>query len=1007
MARSKSINTILNLKDNFSSKFKKTANLTKDQSRQMKKLDHHMGRFKKSASNSFTSVAKKAGVAAAAFVGAAAAASKIGEGIQFVKDYQSSLSNLQAATGATAAETATMKEQITDLYKQNMGESWNDLATAMTTAKQVTGQVGEELKQTTAMAVTYRDVFGEDVTQSVKAADTMMKNFGITSEQSFNLLSQGAQKGLNKSDELLDTANEYSVYYKTLGYSANEMFDQFAAGLETGAFNLDKVGDAVKEFGIRIKDDSKLTNEALAQLFAPDDIVEWTDALTRGGVKSSEYMELTKKVGAETATQMVKNLQKGGKSANDTFTTLQAIMGDGQNILDDLASGAIQGKDAMQMVIDKLSNIKDPIEKSTIGVALFGTQFEDMEADVIAALGSARNQFDMTKGTMDEINKIKYNDAKQAFEGIGRLVETSVLIPIADRVLPKLSEFGEWFKNQGPAIESAIDKAFTQGAKVLDGFGKAISWAKDNAGWLVPVVVGLTSAIAAQKVIGTISKLYKAWTAATKVMTVAQIALNIATKASPFGWVATIIGLVVAAGVALWQNWDVVKEKAVALWDGIKNAWSGIKDWVSNIFGGIKDYVSDSFNNMKETVMDKVKGVEDWLNSFPLGQSIVKGFKESVENAKKIFGGITQFFKSVFKGDWKGAWDGLTQISDATIGKLKDKVKAPIDAIAGFFKSIPEKAGEAFDNLKESVMNKVQVIEDWLNSFPLGQSIVKGFKESVENAKNIFGGITKFIKSVFKGDWKGAWSGITQIFDATLGKLKDKAKAPIDAVIGFFKSIPTKAGEAIDKLKSSITEKITNIKNWLSSFPFGQGLLSSVEDMYKSMKDIFGNIVTFVKSVFKGDWKSAWDSIVQAFSSTFSMIKTYAKAPLNGVIDLVNIVIDKINGFSVPLPKGAEKIIGTDKIGFDIPRIPNFGLGTPYFTGGLARINERNGGEIVNLPNGSQVIPSDKSQQLIDNSKGETKIEIHIHGNVIGDEENINRIFTAAVAKLKLAQGNM
>lgn len=122
--------------------------------------------------------------------------------------------------------------------KGTLDDPYIDRADSMTIAKQVTKQTGEELKKTTAYAVGYRDVFGEDVTQSVKAADTMMKNFGITSEQSFNLLAQGAQNGLNKSDELLDTANEYSVYFKNLGYSANEMFDIFGTGLENGAFNL-------------------------------------------------------------------------------------------------------------------------------------------------------------------------------------------------------------------------------------------------------------------------------------------------------------------------------------------------------------------------------------------------------------------------------------------------------------------------------------------------------------------------------------------------------------------------------------------------------------------------------------------------------------------------------------------------------------------------------------------------------------------------------------------------
>ncbi len=49
-------------------------------------------------------------------------------------------------------------------------------------------------------------------------------------------MAQGAQQGLNANGNLLDSANEYSVFFKSLGFSANEMFDVFGAGMENGGF---------------------------------------------------------------------------------------------------------------------------------------------------------------------------------------------------------------------------------------------------------------------------------------------------------------------------------------------------------------------------------------------------------------------------------------------------------------------------------------------------------------------------------------------------------------------------------------------------------------------------------------------------------------------------------------------------------------------------------------------------------------------------------------------------
>ncbi|MGQ7276641.1 phage tail tape measure protein [Brevibacillus thermoruber] len=671
----KTINTILNLKDRFTSKMKQVANHTKQQSKQMKLLNNHIDSFKQTAVSGFASVAKSAASIGIAFAGVNAAAEAFSNGVQFVKDYHSSLTNLQAATGATSQEMEEMKNQITDLYRQNLGESWSDLANAMSLAKQITGETGEELKKTTALAVTYRDTFGEDIGESIKAVDTMVKNFGISNEQAFNLLAQGAQQGLDKTHELLDTANEYSVYFSKLGFSANEMFNIFGAGMLEGSWSLDKIGDAVKEFNIRLKDDSKSTKEALTAL---------------------------------------------GFDANKMMQTF--------------ANGGDGAKQAFREVINTLSNVKDEVQKNVIGVSLFGTMYEDLESDVISAFTSLESQFDMTKNTMQEINKIKYDSVSSAFKGIGRMIETSVLVLISDRLLPKLSQFGQWFQDNTPQIESALNKAFSVGSKVLDVFANSIAWARQNADWLIPVAGGLASAFAAQKVVGTISGLYEAWTKTTKGLTAAQIALNIAQRMSPLGWIATAIGLVIAGGIALWRNWDTVKAKATELWDWLKQVWANVKEGTINVFSGI------------------------------------------------------------------------------------------------------------------------------------GEKI------------------------------KGSFSGI----------------------VGFLKQ------------------------------------------------------------------------------------------PLNATIRMVNTVIDGINSISFSIPDWLPESIGGGKsFALNIPKIPEFALGTSFFSGGLARINER-GGEIVNLPNGSQVIPADKSEKLIEeNSKRHIIININVQGNLIGEEEEINRLFSKAVPRIKLALSNV
>ncbi len=378
----------------------------------------------------------------------------IGEMISTIGQLDAQAGQLEAATGATASELAELQDISQSLYRQGLGEGVNDLTDALVVARNVTKQQGDELEKTAKNAIVLQDVFKFDIPESVKASDTMMRQFGITSEESMNLLAQGAQRGLDKSGELLDSANEYAPQFAALGYSAEEMFDIFAAGLDAGAWNLDKVGDLAKEFNIRLQDGSEKTAEALAALFAPEGIEEFTTALTKGGTKSVEYLELLKHVSADTAKEMVKNLQKGGKKAEDTFLAISGIMGGGDKILADLSTGALKGKDVMQQVIAELNNIEDPVYRNMLGVELFGTQWEDLEKEVVAALGNVRSQFDMTKSTMADMAAVKYDNLTHDLKVLGRELMDEVIIPIGEDLMPVLYDLTEWASDNKDLIKA-------------------------------------------------------------------------------------------------------------------------------------------------------------------------------------------------------------------------------------------------------------------------------------------------------------------------------------------------------------------------------------------------------------------------------------------------------------------------------------------------------------------------------------------------------------------------
>lgn len=443
-------------------------NMEKD----LKDANRRFGELEKSAKD-FGGVMKDVASHVGAFVLLDKATETFTEMIGSVGDYGAAMSQIQSATGLTAKDMESISESTRGLYTKGLGEDYNDLADAVTVARQSTQLQGEELDNLTKKALIYKDVFKEDVGESVRSANMLMKQFGLTADEAYNLMAQGNQRGLNKTNELLDTINEFSPQFKVLGYSAEEMFDFFATGLDAGAWNLDKVGDLVKEFDNRIKDaGDAAAQDALAQLFAPPNIDEFARALETGSKATKEYQELIARTDKDTAATLVKNLKKGGKSGADSMIALASILGDSQKILDGISNGGVRGADAMQMVLGKLAEIDDPIEKQTMAIAIMGTQYEDLGQKVTGALANVNSEFDMTAQTMQEIEAIKYDNLQTEWKQLTRELMDDFVLPLAQDVMPALRDFvGFLSENKGLIKNLAV---IIPGAMAVKGAANGI-----------------------------------------------------------------------------------------------------------------------------------------------------------------------------------------------------------------------------------------------------------------------------------------------------------------------------------------------------------------------------------------------------------------------------------------------------------------------------------------------------------------------------------------------------
>ncbi|WP_340025994.1 phage tail tape measure protein [Paenibacillus sp. FSL K6-1096] len=404
-----------------------------------------------------------------------------------VNDSAGAMAQLQASTGLTADEMSEMKEISDSLYSQNYGKDFEDIGEAVGTVKQVLGQTGDELEKTTQTAMTYRDVFKGDISDSVQAVDAMMQKFGISSEQAYNLMAQGAQKGMNTSGGLLSAVEKYSADFKRMGYSADEMFELLSSGMDNGGNSLEGLAGLVKKFSSTVKEGSDSTKAAVYELFAPEQLNQFSAALVSGGTKSKEFGELVKVAGKNGAVALVKDLKAGGDSASKAMLQLRKTMGNGDEIFKGLADGSMTGKDAMNQVIAKLKAIKDPVHQAALASAIFGAQFEEIGNKAVLSLSQTRHQFDMTRQTMDEVSAIKDNTLTEQFSAIGRELMSGLVVPLGESVMPALQGLTSWASDNKQALmviglAGPTAVLATKTVKIVQEFSKIIGAASAASG---------------------------------------------------------------------------------------------------------------------------------------------------------------------------------------------------------------------------------------------------------------------------------------------------------------------------------------------------------------------------------------------------------------------------------------------------------------------------------------------------------------------------------------------
>lgn len=635
------------------------------------------------------------GLGVGGVVGVTAVAGAIGgmalaikTGVNQAVELDDAMAKFQAQTGASSNEMSKFKNIARDVWSNNFGEDVSDVADMMGRVKQQMQGISDvDLKNVTEDLLTLRDTFGMDENETLRGAQQLMKQFGITSQEAFDLMATGAQNGLNKSDELGDNISEYSGKFAQAGYSADEYFQLMQNGLDGGAYNLDKVNDAINEVTTRL-----------------------VDGTIEGALDSFD-----------TKTQ-------------DVFKAWQ--------------EGRATQKDVVNAIVEDISKTTNEQEKLNKASIAFGTMGEDFNSGFIQSLTTVGNKYKDVEGAMDKVKEIANGGLKNALSGLGRAFLDS-FIPIGELITPILAGIiglitvaiqgiQQGFAKVGDVISSVLSKIDTSGItkltsqvsevlapsfdKVKDAIDKMKAAlepiAKDILSKIIDVIQNIVNQ--AQKILTVVgppilSVLKKIISTVSEFMPLITSILTIVGSVvsgviSFINMVVTYTGTAIAKAMgfimpivqiisAIVANiWSIILTVATNIWSKISDVITAIIGFVSNLFKTVSDIINNIWSKIQDTmnrVGDKVKGIIDNINKnfnnikstvsdvFNGIWSKVQGVMDKVGNKiSNVLRGIQNSWNGL-KGFVSGVFGGIEGAVSSLVGSVKGMVNGVIGGING------------------------------------------------------------------------------------------------------------------------------------------------------------------------------------------------------------------------------------------------------------------------------------------------------------------------------------
>lgn len=310
------------------------------------------------------------------------------DGINYSRDLEVAISDVARKTNATAKETEGYKQSMENLFKEGFSNDIVAIGDAHNQAALQTSLHGKELEEVTKKTMFLSERLGTDYGETIKVVDGMVRNYGITHAEAFDIIAKGYDENLNVGGDLLDLFSEYGPILQQIGIDENDMLSIMVSAREKGIFSYDQLLAGAQEFNDRIQ-------EMLADEEAS------TEFFNKLGLKSADVK---------------KAFEEGGQAAD-----------------------TMRGQ-----IYTAVNNITGDVERASVGTQLYGEGWLVTGGKINEVMLNSQYRSVETGKTMDKLIKTDVDPLAQEWNKFYNSLKADTLEPVGKLLNKSAADMLKW-----------------------------------------------------------------------------------------------------------------------------------------------------------------------------------------------------------------------------------------------------------------------------------------------------------------------------------------------------------------------------------------------------------------------------------------------------------------------------------------------------------------------------------------------------------------------------------